>query len=114
MVHIYIHHRSSLNFVCEEYVGGEVVDLGVVDPDYISTTVFHEYAKGRPKFPVSLIAESVDIVGATEGGYISRDIDAHDNSMNDEAEVQFSLSLQRMRIQLVRTTVVKISWLSSL
>lgn len=45
MVHIYIHHRSSLNFVCEEYVEGEVVDLGVVDPDYILTTVFHEYAK---------------------------------------------------------------------
>ncbi|KAB1215557.1 Mitochondrial outer membrane protein porin of 34 kDa [Morella rubra] len=34
-----------------------------------------------------LTAEGVDIVGATKGGSISGDIDAHVNSINDEAEV---------------------------
>ncbi|KAB1212479.1 hypothetical protein CJ030_MR5G005020 [Morella rubra] len=47
MVHLCFHHEGSLNFVCREYVGGEVVDLGWMDIDYISTTVFYEYAKVR-------------------------------------------------------------------
>ncbi|KAB1223944.1 hypothetical protein CJ030_MR2G026943 [Morella rubra] len=47
MVHLCFHHGGSVNFVREEYVGGEVVDLGGVDVDYILTTVFHEYAKVR-------------------------------------------------------------------
>lgn len=47
MLHIYMYHGSSLNFVHRDYVEGEVVDLELHDPDYISTTTFHEYVKLR-------------------------------------------------------------------
>ncbi|KAB1219380.1 hypothetical protein CJ030_MR3G001137 [Morella rubra] len=106
MVHLCFHHGGSVNFVRGEYVGGEVVDLGGVDVDYISTTVFHEYAKVRLHYlnVVGFVYKCEDDILDNGFSMLYSDKDvwellnrvarehlimlhAHAGSINDEAEV---------------------------